>query len=156
MPEIPLTKGKVAIVDDCDYEEISKRSWYCSANGYACAKKDGVIVLMHREIMSPKNGEHVDHINGNKVDNRRENLRCCTSAENAYNAKTRFDSVSGYKGVNLDKRGKKWRARIHVGGQEYSLGVFDSKHDAARMYNFWAIQFFGEFAKINKIVEEKN
>jgi hypothetical protein len=155
MPEITLTKGKLAIVDTCDYEELSKRSWHYSSTGYACKRKDGSIVLMHREIMSPRSGEYVDHINGNKLDNRRCNLRVCTNAENSYNAKTRHDSVSGYKGVCRDKWGKKWRARLHVDGREYALGVFESKHDAARMYNFWAIQFFGEFARINKIVEEE-
>lgn len=151
MPEIPLTKGHVAIVDDCDYSEISKHKWYFASNGYACRKKEGKIVSMHREIMRAKLGENIDHINHDKLDNRRPNLRICNQSENMANARVREDSVSMYKGVSWSKKNKKWRSRLHVKRKEIHLGLFDCPHDAARMYNFWALDIFGEFAFVNKI-----
>ena len=153
MAEIPLTQGKVALVDDADYEELAKYKWHFAAKGYACRRKDGVIVYMHREITKAEKGFYVDHINHDTLDNRKSNLRCCSQSLNMANASLRADSKSGYKGVSWHTQKNKWTARIHVNGKGLHLGLFDSAHDAARMYNFWALDIFGEHALLNKIKE---
>ena len=93
----------------------------------------------------------VDHINGNKSDNRISNLREATRSQNAMNQKLRVDSSSGYKGVTFDKRYKKWGARIKKNGVSYYLGSFDSPEKAAMAYNDATIDKYGEFAKLNII-----
>lgn len=154
MAEIPLTKGEVAIVDDEDYEDLAKHKWYFAAVGYAARRKDGKIVYMHREIMGAEKGLVVDHINHDTIDNRKTNLRCCSQSFNMANASLRLDSISGYKGVHWFPRDSKWKARICVDGKTTHLGLFESKHDAARMYNFWAKDIFGDHALLNEIKTE--
>jgi hypothetical protein len=156
--EIPLTNGKVALVSDEDYEWLSKYKWRYH-NGYAARTvrtKSGkrTTVLMHREIMNATNQE-VDHIDGNKLNNTRENLRIATRLDNCRNVNKKRTNTSGYKGVSFDKRRGKWRARIKVNYKEVWLGYFDNKHDAARMYNFWAKDLFGEYARLNVIREDE-
>lgn len=154
MAEIQLTQGKVAIVDSEDSVELSKYKWYFASAGYACRRKDGVIVYMHREITGALRGEVVDHINHDTLDNRRSNLRRCTQSQNMANARIVKPTSSGYKGVGWFPRDQKWRARICVNGKGCHLGLFDSAEDAARMYNFWARDIFGEHALLNKIDEK--
>ena len=104
---------------------------------------------MHRFIMKPKSNEYVDHINGDKLDNRKENLRICTKKENQRNQKVRKDNTSGYKGVAL-MAGKYWRAYITSGGsRQKHLGNFKTKEEAARAYDEKAKEYFGEFARLN-------
>lgn len=158
--EIPLTKGKVTVVDDEDYERFGKFKWHCVGGRYAArsvgGRKNKRMVYLHREIIGAKEDEIVDHINGNKLDNRRSNLRVVTVSENLYNTSIRSDNTSGYKGVSFVKDCRhKWEARIHKNGKKRVLGYFDTPEDAARMYNFWAIQLFGEYARLNKICGKK-
>lgn len=103
----------------------------------------------HRVIMSAPSGMQVDHINGNTLDNRRCNLRICTSAENGRNRKPRKGGSSGYKGVCWNKPAQKWQARIMVGGKSISLGYFDDEVEAARAYDAAACEFHGDFARLN-------
>lgn len=156
MKEIPLTKGKVAIVDDEDYTELINYSWRYQ-NGYAArttCRDEGkrTTVLMHRQILSdsPKNMD-IDHINGNKSDNRKSNLRIATRKQNMHNSPKRKCNKSGYKGVSYDNVKKKWRSRFRYQNRELWLGYYDNKHDAARIYNFWANDLFGEYARLNEI-----
>ncbi|AYA77376.1 Fis family transcriptional regulator [Bacillus sp. Y1] len=158
MKEIPLTKGMVAIVDDEDFEWLSKFNWRYH-KGYASRTTllrygKRKTVLMHREIIGNV-AEQVDHIDGNRLNNTRENLRAASRSENCRNTKSRTGSTSEYKGVSFDKGNKKWRARIKVEYKEMFLGYFNNPHDAARMYNFWAKDLFGEFARLNIIKEEE-
>ena len=85
MKEIPLTRGKFALVDDEDYEWLSQWKWYCSTTGYAVRGCKNRILYMHREIAKTKPGMLTDHINRNKLDNRKENLRFCSHRENMKN-----------------------------------------------------------------------
>lgn len=158
--EIPLTKGKYAIVDDSDVKLVSQYKWHYHPQGYAATTAGGLknkhTILMHRLISRAIKGEVVDHANGDKLDNRQSNLRICTQRNNIGNSRIRKDNTTGYKGVTFSKDNKNWVARIFVNGKHTHLGSFDNPHDAARMYNFWAVDLFGEFARLNKIEEVIN
>jgi hypothetical protein len=142
MKEIKLTKGQVTIVDDDDYEELSKYKWYFDGF-YAVRYEDGKLIFMHRQIVNAPKGLVVDHINRNKLDNRKSNLRLCTHRQNAVNSKHRNNS--GYKGVYYDRCLKKYVARI---GRKH-LGTFATVEEAAKVYDEHAKQLYGEFAYLN-------
>lgn len=157
MKQIPLTRGKCAIVDDDDYERLMKHKWFAVLfkNGwYAarclarnCGKQK--TLLMHREIMSPPTGMQCDHINHNALDNRKSNLRIVTASENQHNCRKRKDNTSGHKGVVYSKAGKKWYAQISVNGGHKYLGSFSDKIAAAHAYDRAARELFGEYACLN-------
>jgi hypothetical protein len=149
--EIPLTRGKVALVDDEDYRYLKHFNWYYSgkyARGGGYAK-----VMMHRVIVDPPDGYYVDHVNGDKLDNRRSNLRMCTLEQNSFNSKLQKNNTSGYKGVSWDKQKNKWRAKITHQGKTRHIGLYDNKHEAAIAYNEEAKELFGEFAWLNEVKE---
>ena len=161
MKEILLTQGKVAIVDDEDFEFLNQWKWHVaggsgSGTGYARRSirlfNNKIISFnMHRVVMNPKNNEQIDHVNGNKFDNRKSNLRICTNTQNQHNVPLRKDNKSGFKGVNWDKKTRKWHTRIRVDGNRFSLGYFNNKEQAALAYNEAALQYHGEFARLNSI-----
>lgn len=146
MKEIKLTKGKVAIVDDEDFESLSQFKWHCSV-GYAMRREypSRKILLMHRVILNPPEGKEPDHINGDRLDNRRCNLRISTRSENNLNKNVQKNSSSGFKGVSWKKGRSKWRA--YMGGAH--IGHFNTKEEAAKAYDKKALEVFGEFAKLN-------
>jgi hypothetical protein len=148
---IPLTKGKVAIVDAADYDWLSSFTWFTSEKPggvYACRHVKRKNVLMHRMIMNPPAGKFVDHIDRNGLNNRRCNLRICTFAENIHNTKGR-GKTSRYKGVSLTKKEKKWISSIRYNDKFYYLGYFDDEIEAAKAYDKMAKKLFGEFAYLN-------
>jgi flagellar basal body rod protein FlgC len=106
---------------------------------------------MHRLIMNTPDGMDTDHINSNGLDNRRQNLRICTHAENLANRKKQISNTSGYKGVSWDKSCKKWAANISICGKYKKLGRFTDLVEAARAYDAAAKEVYGEFAKPNFI-----
>lgn len=106
---------------------------------------------MHRLILSLKSGEICDHINGDKLDNRKKNLRVCTSSQNLANRGSQKNSRSGIKGVTFYVRTGKWAANIAFNRKQTFLGYFLSKEEAASAYNQAAIEHHGEFARLNKI-----
>ena len=154
--EILLSRGKVAIVDDADFEWLSRYRWCLlhtshgdygmrsEAPGHRCNRK----VLMHREIMGFPDGE-VDHKDRNGLNNQRSNLRVCSSEQNKWNTRRRKDNCSGYKGVGWSKCARKWVARIRFHRKCYHLGVFTDPAEAARVYDDAAQNLFGEFARLN-------
>ena len=105
--------------------------------------------LLHRLIINSPLGLHTDHINGDRLDNRRANLRVCTHAENARNRGGDSRNKSGYKGVNSSKNGKRWMAYIRLAGKTTNLGTYDTKEEAARAYDEAALSLHGEFAWLN-------
>ncbi len=108
------------------------------------------MVYMHRIIMNPPDGKQVDHINGDGLDNRVENLRIATSSENNYNTGKQSNNTSGYKGVSWHKTRKTWQVLIGVGGRLIRIpGVFNSAEDAARAYDEAAKKYHGVFARLN-------
>ena len=158
MKAIPLTQGKVALVDDEDFEWLSKWKWYAwkSKNGWYAmhnkwspkAKKQKII-RMHRFILGTKKDQEVDHKDHNGLNNQRTNLRSCTHLENCMNQRPRKDCSSKYKGVHWRKSCKKWQCRIACHGKQHHLGYFKSEYDAALQYDIAAQFFFGEFALLN-------
>lgn len=156
MKYINLTQGKKAMVDDEDFEELNKVKW-CFSDGYAIRRYtneqgSSVYTKMHRFIINTPNKMDTDHINHNKLDNRKSNLRICTRTENQQNHKIQKNSTSGYKGVNYHKVNQVWRAQIRINRKHTHLGCFDTKEEAAIAYNQAAIKYFGEFAYLNKVL----
>jgi hypothetical protein len=155
--EIPLTQGRVAIVDDADYEMLSRFKWLYGDRYAVRRARCGVrwvTVLMHREIMQPLDGMQVDHINGDKLDNRRCNLRIVTSSQNKCNCGVQANNTSGFKGVSLSKPTGKWVANIKKHGKLHFLGYFPTAIEAARAYNRAAQEMHGEFARLNPVDEK--
>lgn len=156
--KIELSRGMYALVDDADFEELDKLNWYASEkcrNIYAARReKEGArkTIYMHRQILNAKNGWFVDHINGNALDNRRENLRICTHAQNLMNQKPQTGKSSRYKGVSWNKKRNKWEAYLMSNDKKINLGRFDIESDAARAYDKEASVVFGEFANTNKML----
>jgi hypothetical protein len=153
MKSISLTQGQFAIVDNDDYEWLSKFKWYADRNRssyYARRNKNGKYIKMCRLIMGLKYGDKrmVDHINGNGLDNRRCNLRICTNAENQHNQRPRI-GTSEYKGVSLNRKNGYWIARIRVNGVRIYLGCSLDEKQAAILYDKAAIKYFGRFAHLN-------
>jgi hypothetical protein len=155
MKQIELHGGQFAIVDDKDFNELNKYKWYVS-HGYVTRKDNGKAIFMHRVIMNTPEGMHTDHINHNKLDNRRENLRIVTNQQNQQNRKKEYISSSKYKGVSWDKNLELWRANIKVDGKNIIIGRYTSEEAAGLAYNIYAIKYFGEFANINQITEKIN
>jgi hypothetical protein len=155
MKEIELTQGKVAIVDDDMFEELSSVKWYArkdrmTGNYYAVRSHHGVKFLyMHRVVLRAPDGAQVDHANRNTLDNRRENLRLCSDSQNRANTPKYLQATSRYKGVCWEARYNKWRAVIYKDRKRRFLGNFQDEIDAARAYDKAAVELFGEFACLN-------
>lgn len=155
MKQITLSKGKVALVDDEDYERLSSNKWYCSAYGYAVrterASEKRITHWMHREVLECPQGMEVDHINGNKLDNRKVNLRICSRKENCKNVSKSKINSSGYKGVSFHKQRNKFRAYITIENKQKWLGYYETALEAAIAYNSAALEYYKEFAKLNEV-----
>ena len=104
---------------------------------------------MHRLILGAKEGQCVDHINGDPLDNRKENIRICTLSQNSQNRRQRKDNTSGLKGVSWAKREKKWVSYIRSGGKHLWLGYFNDKNDAAKAYDKAVIKYRKPLYKLN-------
>lgn len=124
-----------------------------TSDGYVAISRDKKKVLLHRWLLKAEAGQAIDHINGNKLDNRKENLRFCTQAQNCANRRKRTDKVtsSKYKGVSYCKQTKRWKATVRQTGISQTLGRFSTEEAAALAYNKAALQYFGEFAHLNQI-----
>lgn len=159
MKEIQLTQGKVALVDDEDFEYLNQWKWcinnkgknlYAVRSDYSIKGKSSCI-LMQRQIMNVNKGYVVDHVNQCTLDNRKINLRICTHTQNLHNRGKNINNTSGHKGVTWCKRYKKWRSKIWLNSKCHHVGYFTNIMDAAKAYNEAAIKFHGEFANLNKI-----
>lgn len=148
MKRIPLTQGLSAIVDDEDFEMLSRFKWHFHQTGYAMrtARIDGKkhLLRMHRVVMNAPPHKCVDHINGNTLDNRKRNLRIASRSQNQHNRGRNKNNTSGFKGVSR-YRGR-WRARITVNWKEIRLGIFDTPEEAFDAYVAAAKEYHGEFA----------
>ncbi len=151
MKEIPLTRGKVALVDDDDFEELSKYKWHCMKYRdklYArrCVGRNTKI-YMHRHIAGDPEGLVVDHGDGNGLNNQKYNLRNCTQRENTCNRPARINSSSFFKGVSRD--GNRWVAKITHEGITKFIGSFSDEIEAAMAYDREAWNLQGAFAQTN-------
>ncbi len=152
MKQIPLSRGKVALVDDADFGWLSQYRWHASPNGsgrifYAVTRKNGKTTYMHRLILRPSGDLVTDHINRNGLDNRRGNLRAVRQSLNMANyPRTR---PRGLRGVWQNNRGGRWHARARRGSRRLRLGSFDTPEEAALAYDQLATQLFGDAATLN-------
>jgi hypothetical protein len=147
---IRLGQGRAVMVDAADFEWLNKHKWRGAGGptGYAIANIGGRQMAMHRLIMNPPEGSVVDHINGNRHDNRRSNLRVCTLSENCRNSR-KSCGTSRFKGVSWSRTAGKWQARIWYHGKSTYLGYFDDEIEAAMAYDRKARELFGAFACLN-------
>lgn len=148
-------RGKFTLIDEEDYEELSMVKWYLHTGGYVnrmrCCNYRREIEYLHRRLMKAPKGVEVDHWHGNRLDNRKGELRVCDRDRNSGNAKksSRVDATSKYKGVYWSKYGSKWAARGKQNYKQVPLGRFLTEEEAARAYDKWARDRWGEFARTN-------
>lgn len=164
MKEIPLSGGKAfAIVDDSDYDDLMLHNWHLATNGYAFrqtvrtdimtgARKKSVL-LMHRYLLGLHFGDRMtgDHIDGNKLNNQRTNLRACSQTRNAQNVDRRVTNKSGYKGVYWSKVSQAWISRIQSERVPRHLGTFETAEEAYTAYCKAAEELHGEFANAGAV-----
>ena len=161
MKIIKLTRNKEAIVSDEDFDRVSQYKWFATDKegrfyAYHSFQDRSLFgnknVSMHRFIVGNKMGTMVDHMNNDTLDNRRENLRTCTQAQNNANYVLNTKrNKSGYKGVSFHKPTKKWRATLSFGNKQIWGGLFSDPKEAAKKYNEMALKYFGSFARLNNI-----
>lgn len=157
MKRISLTKGKSALVSDCDYKYLMQWKWHFDGHYARRSFRRGgrkTNLRMHRVVASQmmlSRTKDVDHRNKNKLDYRRRNLRSATEQQQVGNQSLRSTNTSGYRGVVWDKERSKWRAQIKVKGKYELIDRFKSKREAARAYNKRALEVFGKFATLNKV-----
>lgn len=152
MPEIKLTKGYVALVDEQDMALVSQFQWSASESRsgglqrvYAVREAGGQRIAMHRLIMGEPDAD-VDHRDAAAtLDNRRSNLRLASRSQNNGNGRKRSGTTSRFKGVSFHRQTGKWCVQI---GKKH-LALCADEVDAATVYNFAAKDRFGEFARFN-------
>jgi hypothetical protein len=136
MKKIKLTRGKFALVDDNDFDWLNQWKWHCTSYGYAVrevgGRKSRKVVWMHRLINETPDQEITDHINRDRLDNRRANLRTVTATESIINRGMNRNNTSGHKGVIFRRDTGKWQARIKVAYKDKYLGCFEKLEDAIK------------------------
>jgi len=153
MKRIKLSSGKYTLVDNDDFDWLSKWKWSfdgncASRNEYSTGKAKKI--YMHRLIMDFPENMEIDHKNRNRLDNRRSNLRICNRSQNCTNRLATTKGISGYRGVTKRPNGK-WQARIEINNRKISLGCFVDVKEAALAYNKLVRKYHGEFALLNNI-----
>lgn len=164
MKEIILTQGKVALIDDWNYEWLNQFKWRAhkdQKNGRWYAQRDvrssdgkWRTLYMHRAVMGDPADLQIDHWNGDGLCNLEENLRAATKSQNMYNVGLTSRNKSGFKGVSWCKAAGKWRAEIYMNGKRIYLGLFDTALEAARAYNAASVKYHREFGFINPLPQE--
>lgn len=160
MGEITLARGQTALVDEEFHEMVSQFKWYLLNGGYAVrtvhlgmmdGKQVKSMVYLHKFIMPAPEGMVTDHINGNKLDCRVQNLRIISSSQNNMNRSKSRGKSSLFKGVCWDKSRSKWISVIKINSKAKNLGRYETEIEAARAYNSAAIDMFGQCAHLNQI-----
>ncbi|MGA2679434.1 MAG: AP2 domain-containing protein [Sedimentisphaerales bacterium] len=157
---IYLGEGKWTILEQADYYRLKHFKWIVYGNGnsgenlYVVRYKfvepyKTIMVSMHREIMNANDERLIDHKNCNSLDNRKNNLRFATRAENTQNRRKKKSTSSRFIGVDFYKRDSNWQCRITNDGKRILIGRFDSEIAAARAYDEAAKKYYGEFARLN-------
>ena len=140
MALIKLTKNKFTIVDDIDFKWLNKWKWHVGSSGYAVRKVHlkkskpykSFNIQMHRLIANTPPNLQTDHINRNKLDNRRKNLRSLTNQQNSFNRSIKESNTSGFSGVSWDKARDKWKAYITINAKMINIGRYVDKEDAIK------------------------
>ncbi len=153
--EIPLTRGKTALIDNDDFERVNKIKWcatYNKGRWYAAGHVPGTankVMSLHSFIMYSGKGIYVDHIDHNGLNNCKFNLRIATNRQNQHNRLAK--KGKRFKGTTWRKGAHSWMARIVIDGKNKYLGDFKDERDAAIKYNEAAKKYFGEFALLNEV-----
>ena len=153
---IPLTRGQFAKIDAADFERLSAFKWFAAFmnndhTAYVVRKvtvgtRKQKTIWMHREVVGINDSRLcVDHINGDCLDNRRDNLRVATKSQHACNRGATIKNTSGFKGVK--RNGRKWRACVNLNGERHEAGTFDTAEEAHRAYCAKARELHGDFAR---------
>jgi len=157
--EVWTNQGNIFLVSREDVDLVANQLWYKTKNGYmvrtvkagGCKKK---MIYLHKVIAERVYGNippayQVDHIDGDKLDNRRQNLRLATVSENGFNRGANKNNTSGYKGVTWHKVAEKWSSKIEINFVTKNLGLFDDPIVAAQVYDVAAKMYHGKFARLN-------
>ena len=149
---VPLTRGKEALIDAADVERVSSKVWCFHHRGYAISREKDAggktrELQMHRFIAQSFKGVEVDHVNGNKLDNRRSNLRHATRSQNEQNKGLIASNTSGYKGVTFHKQTGKWQAVIGANNKSHYLGLHQTAELAHAAYCAEAKRLHGDFMR---------
>lgn len=152
--EIKTYSGHVVLVDDEDYEYLNQWTWSIDNKGYARRKRlksESIkgMVRLHQEVIHADPPLQIDHIDRDKRNNTRINLRIATNQQNCQNRSPFIGKTSRYKGVSFHKRDKKFYSNIRIDSKLKFLGIFDCEFDAAKAYDVHAVKYFGEFAYTN-------
>jgi len=160
---LSLSCGYFALIDEEDFNRASRHKWCTVKNRadgikYAIGKKKEngkrKTIHLHRFIMNAKKGEEIDHINHDGLDNRKSNLRICSSSQNAMNRRKKKGCCSIYKGVTFWTERGKWKAQITNKKKCINLGLYELEKEAALSYNKAAKKMFGEFAYLNTLARQ--
>ena len=153
-----LSNGGITFVDDSDFEWLNQWKWTRDGYGYVLrffgARNNQKQIRIHRAILNAPEGIQVDHINGNPLDNRRKNLRLCTNSQNQMNKKVRRDNKTGFKGVTLHKSTGLYMARLKKDGVLLHCTYHKTPEKAHRAYEQAAIEYHGDFAKVDSIIKK--
>jgi hypothetical protein len=153
---VPLTRGYVARIDVSDIEKVKPFNWGVQIKDRTCyairtprknERGTRAHILLHRLIMEAPEDMQVDHISGDGLDCRKQNLRLATHEENVRNARRRRDNQSGYKGVSWHRQRRKWVAQLNVNGKRKYLGLFTCPKEAHAAYCDAVAETHGEFAR---------
>jgi hypothetical protein len=160
--KIPLINNKeevvdFAIVDEDDFAKVAEYNWSKTTEFYANATINGKPIRMHQFIIGKAPlGQVIDHINGNKLDNRRENLQFCTKKQNGQNIEKKENTTSQYKGVSWNTSANKWIVGSKMDGKQVRLGTFDDEIEAACTYDTFVLLHYGANAKTNGFINYDN
>lgn len=157
---IPLTKDKFAMVDDEDYEKVSQHKWhvfmrkdkkslYATYTLHDLKNHKDTTIRMHRFIMDASKNTQVDHIDGNGLNNQKNNLRFSTNQLNQANKGKNKNNKSGFKGVSFNNQHKRYISQVMFDGKVIYLGLYVDPIEAAKAHDKKAKELFGEFARTN-------
>jgi len=159
MKEIQLTQGKIALVDDADFEQVNRYKWYAKrspkrvyvSRNLPLSGRKRTTQYLHQFLLNPPENSEIDHLDHDGLNNQRSNLRVCSTAENRRNVPVRINNKSGFKGIRWRKDLQLWHARICYNRKRIHLGYFPDPVSAAMAYNTAAKDLHGEFACLNPI-----
>jgi len=152
MQEIILTQNKVALIDDEDYEKIASYNWYADWGSWTCYAKTDQLEgrpRMHVVLLTPAKGFYVNHIDGNGLNNQRNNIEIVSASTNAAKSKRRYTAQNKYRGVEFN--GYVYFARITVNYKKYYLGSFHSPEEAALAFNKASLSLRGPGHPLNEV-----